>query len=425
MHFGDGKNARFNRKVLCMNTSSLSRQLLIVGLFGMACVAGTKGGKKMEAEYWPVRPADIEYKERVITIFPTTQPNSFGMVAGNLDNETLRIGKIHDNRIEENVFPIKEFEPYNNIGYCLDDCAEMYLHQSKILTLVNWKKKTKTISYKPAGNMVENEFIKTKIVDSKNKIILSIFSPFYNDQFSKIINNTYSLTLEDLINKKRTKSIPISSESKNHLTDKRSCFRSAPNASFGTDFVIFRESEKYKWLCVNNSLEYIDHPLKDTLNNHIEFFGTNLISLEISPDQPYAVAICQKSLGKNHFPAIIQWNKAPAVMPVAVPLGKDQEIEYSSLQLSPSGRWAYFNTSGDTAAHHYLMYIDTNLPGGCLPPFKLEIANSDPKATWITQPEGFILKVEGKLIYWDLSKFDGNTFLKSQEHDYLQLERNR
>jgi hypothetical protein len=266
------------------------------------------------------------------------------------------------------------------------------------------------------------------LVDAQNKIVLTVFDPFYNDDFSRIINNTPSLTLEDLVNKKRIKAIPICSESKAYLTEKRSDFRTPPNVSFGSNYIIFREGEKYKWLCVNNSLEYIKHPLCDTLNAYNEDFGSPYVSLEISPTEPYAVAICQKAHG-NNFPAVIQWNKAPAVMPVAVTLGKEQYIENSSLQLSPSGRWAYFYITGYPGARHYLLYIDTSLPGGCLPPFDLQVKIGEDddfaKATWMTSPEGLVMKVGGKLMYWDLSKFNANDFLKTQENDFLHKEKAR
>jgi hypothetical protein len=402
-----------------MNSKNTFCQFLLIGLFGLSCVAGTKGAKKMETECWQMKPVEIEFKESIITMFPVTQLASIGMVAGNIDHETLRIVKIHNNKLSENVFPAKEFEPYDNIGYCFNDCSEMYLHQSKILTFVNWQQKIKTISYKPLGNMVENEFAKSKVINFANKIILTVFSPIYDESYKNILNNTYLFTLEDLVNKKRIKSIPISIESGSYITDKRSDISIKPTVAFGPDYVIYRESNGYNWLCINNSLDSIDHPLKDTLNNYKEYFESDYVSLEISPTQPYAVAICQK-IHKKYTPAIIQWNKAPAIMPVSIPLEKEQNIEPASLQLSPSGRWAYFYTTGYPGGKHFLLYIDTLLPGGCLPQFDLKVESEDNKATWMTNPEGLVMKVGGKLMYWDLSKFNANDFLKTQESEFLK-----
>jgi hypothetical protein len=104
----------------------------------------------------------------------------------------------------------------------------------------------------------------------------------------------------------------------------------------------------------------------------------------------------------------------------SIPLEKEQDIEPSSLQLSPSGRWAYFYTTGYPGGRHYLLYIDTLLPGGCLPPFDLKVESEDNKATWMTNPEGLVMKVGGKLMYWDLSKFNANDFLKTQESEFLK-----
>lgn len=405
-----------------MNKTSIFRQILLVGLSCLSCVAGTKGEKKMEAESWPLKPVEIDFKEDVASMFPIERENSIGLVAGKSEEETLRLMKISDSRVSLYTIPRKKFKPATEKGTCVSNCDEIFMSGNRILRWVNLKQQKEEIVYWGVGDALENQYEQTKLINEKNKIVLSVFSPFYDDKFDKILNNTYSITLEDLINKKRIKSLPISTESGRHLTDKRSMFRSSPNFAFGPDYVVYRESAKYKWLCVNNSLEYIDHPLKDTLNIYKDYFATDYISLEISSTQPYAVAIC-KEAHKNHFPAIIQWHKAPAVMPVAVPLGKDQDIEYASLQLSPSGRWAYFYTSGYPGAKHYLLYIDTSLPGGCLPPFDIKVSSEDHKATWVTTPEGFVMKVEGKLLYWDLSKFNGNVFLNKQEHDYLQLEK--
>jgi hypothetical protein len=95
-------------------------------------------------------------------------------------------------------------------------------------------------------------------------------------------------------------------------------------------------------------------------------------------------------------------------MPVPLKLQKDEDIDYSSLLLSPSGRWAFFNTS---RSRHLLLYIDPGLPGGCLPPFDLKVTGLDDKAAWITKPEGFVMKVGDKLLYWNLSKFDVRSFV--------------
>jgi hypothetical protein len=47
------------------------------------------------------------------------------------------------------------------------------------------------------------------------------------------------------------------------------------------------------------------------------------------------------------------------------------------------------------------------------------------RATWMTNPEGLVMKVKGKILYWDLSKFNANEFLKTQENDFLHKEKAR
>jgi hypothetical protein len=411
-----------------MKTNCLIRQILLLGLFCLPCIAGIKGEKKMETEYWPVKPVEIGFNEGVNSLFPVPMEHSFGMVAGKNDHETLRIALIKEKHLHEDIFPRKPLEPFDDIGTCIGDCSTMFLSNRRILSVVDWKSKKLLNEYWGVGEVLQNTYQKTKLIDEQNKIVLTIFSPFYNDSFTRILNNTSSLTLEDIVNKKRIKSIPINTESGNYKTQRRSNVGVEPTVAFGSNYVIYRENAGYKWLCVNNSLENIDHPLKDTLNAYNEDFGSPYVSLEISPTEPYAVAICQKAHG-NNFPAVIQWNKAPAVMPVAVTLGKEQYIENSSLQLSPSGRWAYFYITGYPGVRHYLLYIDTSLPGGCLPPFDLQVKINDDddgeivRATWMTNPEGLVMKVKGKLLYWDLSKFNANDFLKTQESEFLKKEK--
>lgn len=279
MHLCNGKNARHNRKVLRMIIKLFFRQLLVVLLSCLSCIAGTKEGKKMEAECWPVKPVEIGFNEGVRSIFPVPMNYSFGMIAGKEDQETLRLAMIKGQHLNENTFPRKPLEPYKEFGYCVGDCKEMYLSGNRILYLLDWKLKKIIIDYWGVGDALENQYAQTKLIDDKNKIVLSIFSPFYDDKFDNIINNTYSLTLEDLINKKRIKSLPISTESGRFLTDKRSMFRSSPNFAFGPDYVVYRESAKYNWLCVNYSLEYIVCPLKDTLNSYKEYFDIAVDSI--------------------------------------------------------------------------------------------------------------------------------------------------
>jgi hypothetical protein len=383
-------------------------------VLSISCAVGIQGAKKMEKVIWPVASMDIDFKDRVISIFPVSSANKFGMIAGKLDHETLRIGAISGKHINETVFPKDIYEPADEIGTCIDDhCDQMYMSAKRILSVIDLRNKKHMIEYYGMGNVLKNRYLKTKLINGEEKLVLTVFAPFYNNSFSDFNNGTFSLTLEDLINKKRIKAIPISSESGDYTLIDKSFFGRVPSVSFAPSCVIFRESHEYRWLVVNNSLDYIEHPLKDTLNEYKEFFGTDLISLEISPDQPYAVALCQKELGQPHFPAVIQWNKAPAVMPVPLKLQKDEDIDYSSLLLSPSGRWAFFSTSGCSAdSRHFLLYIDTDLPGGCLPPFYLNVPGLDNKATWITNPEGFIMQVGDKMVYWNLSKFKAGDYLK-------------
>jgi hypothetical protein len=391
-----------------MKNNRCIRFLTFLVVANLSCAIGTHGVKKMEKETWPVNPVEINFKDRILSIFPVLLSSSFGMVAGNPDHETLRIGSIQGNKIKENFFPRDAFEVADETGTCIGgDCREMYMSSRRILSVVDWASKKLIIDYWGVGRVLQNIYQKTKLIDEESKKVITVFSPFYNQDYSEILNGSSSLTIDDLKNKKRIKTIPISSESGDFTINDKSDFGRDPIVSFGPSCVIYRESWEYRWLAVNNDLDYIEHPLKDTLNEYKEYFGTDLVSMEISPDRPYAIAIGQKEIGQPHFAAIIQWNKAPAIMPVPLNLQKDEDIDYSSLLLSPSGRWAFFSTS---RSRYFLLYIDPDLPGGCLLPFELGVTGFDNKATWITKPEGFVMQAGEKMLYWDLSKFEAQSF---------------
>jgi hypothetical protein len=126
---------------------------------------------------------------------------------------------------------------------------------------------------------------------------------------------------------------------------------------------------------------------------------------------PFAVAICKNPLDGKQCVAMVQWEKTPAVIPVPLKLEKNESPYASSLQLSPSGKWACFYTSKSGQPKYYVMHVNTALPTGCLPPMALNIqVEVGCKATWVTNPEGLVIwdgnYHNGKLMYWDLSAVD-------------------
>jgi hypothetical protein len=386
------------------------RFLLISLVLLFSCARTMSGAKNMEQCEPPCPLKEVEFKDPIVSIFPVGLENAFGMIAGKPDHETLRIGFIEGQQFKEKVFNRKGFEPAEEIGYCYRDCNEMLMAGHRILRWINWELKKEEIVYWGVGDVLENEYLKTKLIDTEKKIVLTAFCPLYDENYERI-NYTWCLTHEDLINKKRIKSIPINTLSGAYKTNTRSDLSPNPDVFFGPDYVIYRESPEYPWLCVNNNLDSIDHLLKDALNQNTLFFATDFVSLEISSTMPYAVAVCKEPLSGKRTVAMVQWNKAPAVMPIELKFSKNEEVDNKSLQLSPSGSWAYFTTFDRSERRHFLLYIDPDLPGGCLPPFELNTTGFDNKATWITKPEGFVMQVGGKMFYWDLSKFKVGEFL--------------
>ena len=66
------------------------------------------------------------------------------------------------------------------------------------------------VEYWGIGNVLMNKYHKAKVIDFEKMLVLTLFTPLYDDNYEKPVNNTYALTIEDLANKKRVKQVPVS-----------------------------------------------------------------------------------------------------------------------------------------------------------------------------------------------------------------------
>jgi hypothetical protein len=250
------------------------------------------------------------------------------------------------------------------------------------------------------------------VLGSEGGHVLAAFSPFYDENY-KIVNNTFSLVIEDLAKKKRLKSIPVCSISGQYKKQDRGFLSSPPDLAFGDTFTIYREQAGYPWLAVNNGLDPIDHPLQKILNDSPQYFKDSPFTFFISAAAKQALVITRPPALKKNQLILIQWDKAPAIIPVPESATDGLLPNDYRFTLSPSGRWAYFPCGENAENAQYVMYLDPALPTGFLGPFYLGFSALIERATWVTNPEGLLLLCKGKLYYWDLSQFKAENLSKS------------
>ena len=349
----------------------------------------------------PVKSCKIDFHKIVYSIFPLISPQTFGLICCNKGDEPLLyIVTLHNSKLELNVFGDKKFEPYDDMGLNQCNQRELILNGRRILTHLDLEKEKMSVEYWGVGDVLLNNYQKAKVIDSDKKLVLTVFDPLYDEKYEHVINNTYVLTIEDLINKKRIKQIPISTLSGEYKSATNSDLGCIPDVFFGDDFTIYRENERYNWLCVDNSLNQIEHPLLKLLNDNGALFLNRTTSLVISQKNGYAVALY--SSGKQNSLSVLAWNNQPSIIPVnlktnILPSGYD----YS---MSPSGHWVFFETGKNSG--NYLIYLDNKLPGCHLPPMRLDYDGYVEKVTWITSPEGLVVYNDHAFHYWNLADFD-------------------
>ena len=261
------------------------------------------------------------------------------------------------------------------------------------------KVRSSRLEYWGVGNVVQNTYDKAKVIDFNRKLVLTVFEPLYKgNDYKTAVNNTYALTIEDLINQKRIKQLPISTLSGDYINSTNGDLAPTPEAFFGDDFTVYRENPHYAWLCVDNNLETIEHPLQKLLNENESIFKGNTTTLYISQKNKYAVAM-YGSFGNNSL-VILSWDGEPVVIPVELK-GELYRFRHH-FTMSPSGKWVFFQTE---KSGNYVLPIHKELPSMHLSPIKLDYSdNYIGKITWMTNPEGLIIYTEHKFHYWDLSK---------------------
>jgi hypothetical protein len=381
------------------------KQISALFLLLLTTYNNVEGKKAVDTSKFPFNPVVIKTDGYVTSLFPVPHEKSIGMISGKPDNETLRIGLLQNQDIKYEEMPRSIFKAVDEIGTCFDGCDKMYMHQQKILSIVNWKNKKLETEYLGVGNVLENEYLHTWLINNDKKKVLTVFCPNYDSSYRSIINLSWSFTIENLADKKREKSIPINISSNRY--NQPDFIAQEPDVFFLNSSVIYRESEKYDWHAIDIQLNPINHPLSTFLNDHQELTRPPF-NMCVDGKNKRGVIIANNPLLKKTGITIIDWSKEPAMAPVIFPTGSKAVPDNSHMTMSPSGKWVFFTaTIPPHSREGFLLYIDPALPSGYFQPLSMNLLKEDVrKVSWITNPEGLMVYTGEKFLYWDLSAFD-------------------
>jgi hypothetical protein len=338
------------------------------------------------------------YKGEVNYLFSVIKEKSIGIA---YENEHIAIAKIHRDDLELDIFPNNDtFSAYHANGFYQANPDTLFFKDDKFIQMVNVKEKTIIGMFNDASKSIKNHLEYSKIIDYEKGIALSLFYFFPQDSFDMKAN--YFFVLDDIVNRKRIKEIPIPD----------------PGYDFPVFFtpscVIYRNKYSSPWKVIDNNLEETTHPIVDLLKKYEEdsvFFAFNKETF-ISENNEQALIVSYNLILKKDMLFLASWNSDPKIQPITIDsslIGNRRLVNHSGNNtMSPSGHWVYFSARAERfdPDRHFLIYLDPELPNGCLPPMRLGLEGSIGCAGWVTEPEGLVLYMNNQLLYYDLSGFD-------------------
>ncbi len=348
---------------------------------------------------FPPNPIMIPFgQDEIVHLFSVHRMNSIGMVR----DEQWAIATIKGDDIHLDNFPIDKFECSNCKAIVQNKLLEVYFRSDKSVGILNWSAKQVISEYFDFSKSTSIGIEGAKIINDQKGIAISVFC--YN---SKDMKSHYSFVIDDILNKKRLKEIPIPDD----------CARQFP-VYFTPSYVFYRHNYKTLWLALDNDLNVTSHPLVDLLNKDPSNSVYSVLddNMLVSEEKKHALIVSYSKAADKDMLFLATWHGDPKMQPIVMDtseIGPRRLVTYPNINtMSPSGKWVYFATKeeGKLPATHYIIYLDPKLPNGYLPPFKLGIEGNVQCAGWMTTPEGLVLYKDAKLWYFDLSHFEGSKF---------------
>jgi hypothetical protein len=380
------------------------KKYLKVALFLSIGLLSCKEKNKME-DFSIFPPTSIVipfHKDEIVHLFPVLRMNSIGLVY----DEQWAIATINGENIHLERFPEGEFNSSSAKGLIQKDPELLYVRGNRILFLLNWRQKKVSADFYDISKSVGIGLGVSKIVDYEKGIALSVFNYDGKDQ-----SIHFSFVLDDILNKKRLKEVPISDD----------YARQFP-VYFTPSFVFYRLNYKTPWIALDNDINSVKHPLVDLLNKDPSdsVFAVLHDNMLISEELKHAFIASYSQAAQKDMLFLATWYGDPKVQPIVMDTSaigpRRLVLESGGNTMSPSGKWVYFSATseGKLPNTHFIVYLDTALPNGYLPPFKLGIEGKVTCAGWMTNPEGLVLYMDAKLWYYDLSHFDVKKYFSAQ-----------
>jgi hypothetical protein len=343
------------------------------------------------------------YKGEVNHLFSVIKEKSIGIA---YENEQIAIAKIHRDDLELDVFPNNDtFSAYHANGFYQINPDTLFFKDDKFIQMVNVKEKTIIGMFNDASKSIKNHLEYSKIIDYEKGIALSLFYFFPQDSFDMKAN--YFFVLDDIINRKRIKEVPIPD------------FISPLSVFFTPSFVFYQYTAsdnefESPWYVIDNDLNQTTHPLAALLNENSKdtVFYVGSGKMKISEERKHALIITYNLILKKDMLYLASWHHDPVIHPIEIDsslIGNHRLMKNTDNNtMSPSGHWVYFCARAERfdPDRHFLIYLDPELPNGYLPPMRLGLEGTVGCAGWVTDPEGLVLYMNNQLLYYDLSRFD-------------------
>jgi hypothetical protein len=337
------------------------------------------------------------YKGEVNNLFAVAKKKSIGMT---YDGENFAFAEIHGDDLELDDFPKGDtFSGYYKKPLSDFGNDTVYIKGLKFLFALDWKNKKVISFFEEMSRAIEGHFEVSKII-KENHQILSLW--YYSPEEGEDKSEKYFFTIDDVLNRKRIKEIPIPD----------------PGNDFPVFFtpscVIYRNKYSSPWKVIDNNLEETTHPIVDLLKKNEEdsvFFAFNK-EMFISEKNKQAFIISYNLILKKDMLFLASWHTDPKVQPIVIDsslIGNRRLVNNSDNNtMSPSGHWVYFCARAERfdPDRHFLIYLDPELPNGYLPPMRLGLEGTIGCAGWVTDPEGLVLYMNNQLLYYDLTRFD-------------------
>jgi len=308
-----------------------------------------------------------------------------------------------DGKLEQKILPYGGgdvrslvFCDNNRKMYLCEERAILFLEIEKMKTLLAYPQKIEHISYK------YNEFF---LLDegNQNMVIYEEFNDWEDPEYIGGMKVKWcQYTIASLKDNRIIKRLSLKNKKKK-----------SPSV-FTKKGIIFHENneEATQWRAMNYAMEPIEHPLLKVLNDSKELFLWHSLKLFVFDAYQSAVIFGMKNIQWKNALYIAAWAKEPKFTPIIIPDEEESSVVEDRVTVSPSGKWLFASMDDKRPnPRNYLIRLAPEISNGYLPPFKLPLEGEPQAVSWTTEPEGLVIAMSQRLIWWDLSQFKVEDYL--------------